>query len=59
MIVAQGLLEVAKADLDKVKVSMEKCREQRSEIDRKRRKLIDSYQSKQKSLVGKSSDQNE
>jgi hypothetical protein len=43
--VAQGLLEVAKKNLDKSRAAMEKCREKREEIDEKRRKLLESVPS--------------
>jgi len=55
MTVAQGLLEIAKNDLDKATVSMEKSKEQRSEIDHKRQKLIDSCMSRQRTTDAQSS----
>jgi hypothetical protein len=36
--IAQGLMEVAKADLNRVTAAVERCREQRQSIDCKRQK---------------------
>lgn len=49
--IAQGLMEVAKADLDKVTAAVESCREQRQDIDSKRQKMLDNYIYKQRSSV--------
>ena len=52
--IAQGLLEVAKTDMDKVTAAVESCREQRQDIDSKRQKMLDNYIYKQRSSVNSS-----
>ena len=50
----QGLLEIAKTDMDKVTAAVESCREQRQDIDSKRQKMLDNYIYKQRSSVNSS-----
>ena len=49
--IAQGLMEVAKVDLDRVTAAVESCREQRQSIDSKRQKMLENYINKQRSTV--------
>jgi len=51
--IAQSLLEVAKANIKKVTSSIETCKEQRDEIARKRKRMIDECLSKQNTRLDK------
>ena len=46
MNIAQGLLDVAKSNLDKISTAMSKCIDERNEIGKKRMRMIDSFLSK-------------
>ena len=50
--IAQGLLEVAKINIDKTTAAVENCRQQRHEIDTKRRKLLESSMDSMKKISG-------
>ena len=43
MNIAQGLLDVAKSNLDKISTAMSKCIDERNEIGKKRMRMIDSF----------------
>ena len=43
MNIAQGLLDVAKSNLDKVTVAMDRCMTERNDIGKKRMRMIDSF----------------
>lgn len=46
MNIAQGLLDVAKANLDKIAVAMNRCVDDRNDIGKKRIRMIDSFMKK-------------
>ena len=52
--IAQGLLQVAKSNLDKVGDALECCREKRQDIDCKRQKMLDNFMYKQKTSLDSS-----
>ena len=52
--IAQGLLEVAKKNINKSTAAVESCRQQRQEIDNKRKKLLESSMGTIKKITGNS-----
>ena len=52
--IAQGLLEVAKKNINKSTAAVESCRQQRQEIDNKRKKLLESSMGAIKKITGNS-----
>ncbi|KAH3819572.1 hypothetical protein DPMN_121311 [Dreissena polymorpha] len=43
MNIAQGLLDVAKSNLDEINVAMDRCMHERNDIGKKRMRMTDSF----------------